>query len=162
MPLQSTAQEIPGGLGEAFLGRFDYSANRLVQLAEALPDDVYSWKPDEEGMTVELVFMHIIRYNYLYPEQSLGIVSPEDIDLDKLESMTGKETVLTYLKPSLNHARYVFKNMPAEKREEIVELYGRDTQAWNVFMQLQMHMAEHLGQLLAYSRANGVVPPWSR
>jgi len=24
------------------------------------------------------------------------------------------------------------------------------------------HLHEHLGQLIAYARSNGVVPPWSR
>ena len=157
-----TAQETPGGLEEAYLGRYNYAANRLVQLAEALPEDVFSWKPNESGMTVEHVFMHIARYNYLYPESNLGIASPADIDLDKLESMTGKQAVLKHLKPSLDHARKVLVEMPEKDRVELVELYGNDTQAWNVFFQLQVHMAEHLGQLMAYSRMNGIVPPWSR
>jgi len=160
--LPVSAQETPGGLEEAYLGRYNYAANRLVRLAEALPADVYSWKPNEDGMTVEHVFMHIARYNYLYPEYNLGIASPSDIDLDQLESMTGKETVLKYLKPSLDYARKVFVEMPEADRQKIVELYGNDTQAWNVFFQLQVHMAEHLGQLMAYSRMNDIVPPWSR
>ena len=162
MALPVSAQETPGGLEEAYLGRYNYAANRLVRLAEAIPEDVYAWKPNEGGMTVERVFMHIARYNYLYPEYNLGIPSPADINLDELESMTGKETVLKYLKPSLDYARQVFIDMPEEDRQEIVELYGNDTQAWNVFFQLQVHMAEHLGQLMAYSRMNDIVPPWSR
>ncbi|MBX2820945.1 MAG: DinB family protein [Rhodothermaceae bacterium] len=157
-----SAQETPGGLEEGFLGRYNYAANRLVRLAEALPEDVFTWKPNETGMTVEHVFMHIIRYNYEYPERNLGITSPADIDLDKLESMKGKETVLNYLKPSLDYARKVLVEMPEEDRQKIVELYGNDTQAWNVFYQLQVHMAEHLGQLMAYTRMNDIVPPWSR
>lgn len=157
-----SAQETPGGLEEAYLGRYNYAASRLLQLAEALPADVYDWKPNESGMSVEHVFMHIIRYNYQYPERNLGIVSPSDIDLDKLESMSGKETVLNHLKPSLDYARSIFVEMPEDELQQLVELYGNDTQAWNVFFQLQVHMAEHLGQLMAYSRMNDVVPPWSQ
>lgn len=157
-----SAQETPGGLEEGFLGRYNYAANRLVQLAEALPEEVYSWKPNESGMTVERVFLHIARYNYEYPERNLGIASPEEINLYTMEEMTGKEAVLKYLKPSLDYARDVLTTMPEEDRRRIVELYGRDTEAWNVFLQLQVHMAEHLGQLMAYSRMNDIVPPWSR
>jgi len=43
-----------------------------------------------------------------------------------------------------------------------VVLYGRDTEAWNVLLQLQVHMAEHLVQLIAYARMNEIVPPWSK
>ena len=31
-----------------------------------------------------------------------------------------------------------------------------------VLTQIDTHMAEHLGQLIAYSRVNGIVPPWSQ
>jgi hypothetical protein len=33
---------------------------------------------------------------------------------------------------------------------------------WAVMLQLVAHMNEHLGQSIAYARANDVVPPWSR
>ncbi len=162
VPFQAYGQEVPGDLRDGFLGRFEYAANRYTQLAEALPEDVYSWTPNEGGMSVERVFMHIVRYNYWYPESSLGVASPEEVDLDRLEDMTGKETVLEYLGPSMDHVREVLDGMSDEELAQIVSLYGRDTQGWNVLLQLQVHMAEHLGQLMAYSRANDIVPPWSR
>jgi len=31
-----------------------------------------------------------------------------------------------------------------------------------VLINLETHMAEHLGQAIAYSRMNGIVPPWSQ
>lgn len=32
----------------------------------------------------------------------------------------------------------------------------------NLWVRLVPHMHEHLGQVIAYSRANEIVPPWSR
>ena len=112
-------------------------------------------------MSIELVFMHLIHYNYLYPEM-LGIQPPAGIDMDQLEKMTGKASVLMYLEDSLEHVRKSLNHMSAEDLHKIVELYGNDTQAFNVFIQLQVHMGEHLGQLMAYARMVGVVPPWSQ
>ena len=31
-----------------------------------------------------------------------------------------------------------------------------------VLAMLDSHISEHLGQLIAYARMNGVVPPWSK
>ncbi len=158
----ASAQKPPADMREGFLIRYNYMAYRLAALAEAIPEDKFAWSPGEGVMTVEHVFMHIIRYNYLYPATSLGVDAPEGIDYENLESLTGKDTVLGHLKPSLDHVRAVLAEMSEEDLSEIVVLYGRDTEAWNVFLQLQTHMGEHLGQLIAYARMNQVVPPWSQ
>ena len=156
------AQHPPTDLRDGFLTRYNYAAQRLVALAKAMPEDKFAWSPGEGVMSVERVFMHIIRYNYYYPESSLGVAAPEGIDVPNLESLTGKAVVLEHLKPSLDHVREVLAAMSEEDLSRSVGLYGRDTEAWNVLLQLQVHMGEHLGQLIAYARMNEVVPPWSR
>jgi len=155
------ARQAPDGLEEGFLGRYNYMAQRLVALADALPEDKFSWSPAEGVMSMERVFMHIIHYNYSYPATSLGIPAPDGIDVDNLEAMTGKASVQAHLSNSLEHVRQVLAQLSEEDLKASVELYGRKTQAWNVLLQLQTHMGEHLGQLIAYTRMNGVVPPWS-
>lgn len=155
-------QETFDDVKQGFFQRYNYGASRLAQLAEVLPEETFDWKPNEGAMSMERVFMHIIRYNYLYPESALGIASPEGIEVDNLEEMTGKETVLAHLQDSFDHVRNALEGMSDEELHQKVEFYGSETQAINVFLQLQAHMAEHVGQLLAYSRMNDVVPPWSR
>lgn len=149
-----------GEFATGFFNRYEYTAMRYIRLAEALPAEVYSWSPGEGAMTVEKVYMHIIRYNYLYPEM-LGIAPPAAIEMDKLETMTGKETVARYLKASMEYVRNIVQNASEEDLQQMVNLYGNNTQAYNVYVQLQVHMSEHLGQLMAYARMNGITPPWS-
>ena len=156
------AQEVAEEMKAGFLGRFNYGANRLMQLAEALPEETFAFQPGDGAMSMERVFMHIIRYNYLYPEMSMGVDAPAGIDLDNLEDMTGKAAVLAHLEDSIEHVRTLVNGMSAEDLTAKTELYGGETIKLNVLMQLQAHMAEHLGQLLAYTRMNNVTPPWSR
>ena len=156
------AQQTPDDLKMGFMGRYHYAAQRLVALAEAIPEDKFAWSPGEGVMSIERVFMHIIRYNYYYPASSLGIAAPDEIDVPNLETLTGKATVRDHLQPSLDHVRQVLAQMSEEDLSRSVGLYGRDTQAWNVLLQLQVHMGEHLGQLIAYARMNEIVPPWSQ
>ena len=158
----ASAQKPPADLKEGFMTRYNYAAGRLVSLAEAIPEDKFAWSPGEGVMSIERVFMHIIRYNYYYPASSFGITAPEGIDVENLEMLTGKATVLDHLQPSLDHARAVLAQMSEADLSKTVVLYGRDTEAWNVLLQLQTHMGEHLGQLIAYARMNEVVPPWSQ
>ncbi len=147
---------------EGFYGRFDYATYRLLALAEDLPEDVFSWKPNEGAMSVEHVFMHLIRYNYYYPSVALQQEMPSALPVESFEQMTGKENVLKYLQGSIDHVREVVKGMSVDELNQKVMLYGRNTPAYNVFTQLEVHMGEHLGQLMAYSRMNDIIPPWSR
>lgn len=160
----AAAQSAPPGFLEEFNGQFDGSAEKLVALAEVMPEARYDWSPRDGVASVARVFMHVARYNYMYPDQNLGIASPmgreaygrwEDDVRDKAE-------VVRILRASMDHVRSVAKSMPADALGESTQLYGREVGRWAVLFQLIAHMNEHLGQSIAYARMNDVVPPWSR
>lgn len=147
---------------EAFMRHFNTSARKFMALADAMPADKYGWRPSDETMTVEHVFMHIARYNYNYLHTYLGTELPEDIDLYEMEQITGKDRVVQHLENSIAYVREHAKKMGAEELSKETRLYGRDMEAWGVLLQLITHMNEHLGQSIAYARMNDVAPPWSR
>jgi uncharacterized damage-inducible protein DinB len=145
---------------EQFLQHFD-RASRVLALAEAMPADLYSWRPDEGIFSVEEVYTHIARYNYYYLEESLGIPAPEDLDVENMESITGKEEVVEILKHSIMHVQEHIGEMPDSNIQAETEMYGRTVNGQAVLMQLVTHKSEHVGQAIAYARMNGIVPPWS-
>lgn len=153
-------QESANNFKSQFSQHFDY-ASRVLSLAKAMPAEKYSWRPSEEVSSVEEVYTHIARYNFYYPQNSLGIPVPEDIDVENIESIRGKEEVVAILERSIEHLKESVEEMPASKLEEKTELYGRTVNGQAVLMQLITHMSEHVGQSIAYARMNGVVPPWS-
>lgn len=162
IPSTMAQQTVSGNnFKEQFNRHFQY-ASRVLELAKAMPADKYSWRPDEDVMSVEEVYTHIARYNYLYPATSLDIPTPADINLDEIESITGKQNVISILEASINHLSNAVDNMPKSKLSESTELYGRTVNGQAVLMQLITHMSEHVGQSIAYARVNGVVPPWNR
>ena len=71
-----SAQSAPSNFGEEISGQFEGSARKLVALAQAMPSDTYLRRPMEGVYSVARVYTHISRYNYMYPDQSLGIESP--------------------------------------------------------------------------------------
>ena len=143
-----------------FLQHFD-RASRVLPLAEAMPADLYSWRPEEGVFSVEEVYSHIARYNFYYLEESLGIPAPDDVDVDNIESIKGKEEVLDILERSIEHVAENIGSMPDSELLEETEIYGRTVNGQTVLMQLITHKSEHVGQSIAYARMNGIVPPWS-
>ncbi len=155
------AQSSPTDYRDEFLDHFGRSSQKIISLAEAMPEKLYSWSPMENVMPVVQVYMHIARYNFMYLETSLGIAAPDGIDVDNLESITDKAQVLLLLRQSVDHVRTATRKMTADDLTRSTRLYGRDVAEWAVLFQLISHMNEHVGQSVAYARMNGVVPPWS-
>ena len=155
------AQSAPPDFRQEFSGQFGASARKLVALAEAMPAASYDWQPMEGVASVARVYMHIARYNYMYPDQNLGMGAPVAYAGFE-EEITEKDEALEILAESMSHVRRVLDAMSDEDLEAPTRLYGRDVGKWAVLLQLVTHMNEHLGQSIAYARMNRVVPPWSR
>lgn len=160
-PSQQETSVSADSLREQFDQNFN-RASRILELAKAIPADMYSWRPQEGVMSFEEVFSHVAYYNYLYPATSLNIAAPTDIDMDNIESIKGKENVISILESSIQHVKSEVIQMPNSKFSEETELYGRSVNGQAVLLQLITHKSEHFGQSIAYARMNGIVPPWSR
>ncbi len=156
------AQAPPAGFRDEFLGQFNSSSTKFIQLAEAMPESTYTWRPADGVMSVARVYAHVAHYNYLYPQTGLGIAPPAGIDLERMEATTGRAEILELLKKSREHVRTSVGRLSEADLARPTRLYGRDVQQWAVLFQLLAHMNEHLGQSIAYARSNGVVPPWSQ
>src|SRR3990170_4626668 len=61
-----------------FLGQADFVEGRLTQLAEAMPEGTYGWRPGEGVRSVGEVYLHVAFGNYIWVTMSGGKV-PEDV-----------------------------------------------------------------------------------
>ena len=147
-----------------FRGQFEASARKLVALADAMPAEALAWRPMEGVASVAEVYMHIARYNYMYPDQNLGLDTPvgEDEYSRWEDEVTDKAEAVAILTASMEYVREVAAGMSESQLGDETRLYGRNVGEWAVLLQLVTHMNEHLGQSIAYARMNQVVPPWSR
>lgn len=158
----AAGQSAPTDYRDEVLRHFEQSTQKLITLADATPEHLYTWSPGEGVMSIARVYMHIARYNYHYPETALGIESPKGIDVANLESITEKARVTQLLAGSVAHVRQLAKRLREEDLTRPTMLYGRQVAGWAVLLQLVAHMNEHVGQAVAYARMNDIVPPWSR
>ena len=152
----------PAGFRDEFLHQFETSMDKVIALSEAIPADRYTKSAVSGAMPLAQIHAHIARFNYHYPATAMGIAPTAGIDPDTLERVVDKAQVVALLRLSAEHVRQAVRQMPEEQLAQPTTLYGREVPQWSVLLQLLAHMNDHMGQSIAYARAAGVVPPWSR
>jgi uncharacterized damage-inducible protein DinB len=147
-------------MGDAMLADFARASGHLVDLAEAMPADTYSWRPAAGVRSVSEVFMHAADANF-HISGALGVAPPADLP-ENLESITDKAQVIALLKTSIEHARQAIETGAAGDLAAQHDMFGQKMSTAMMMIILDTHTHEHLGQSIAYARSNGVVPPWSK
>jgi len=133
---------------------------KLIGLAEAMPQEKYSWRPMEGVRSVSEVFMHVATANMGIPTM-IGIDPPMKMDRDMATKITAKAEVVDMLRKSFAHVKEAIGKVSDEDLDKATKMFGQETTYRNVLFLLTTHAHEHLGQSIAYARSNGVTPPWS-
>jgi uncharacterized damage-inducible protein DinB len=135
--------------------------NEFLRLAQAFPADKYTWRPGPGVKSVAEVFLHVSAANYnMY--KLVGAPVPPGLDVAGIEqSTTDKAKIIAALKASYAHAERAITEMPDANLEKTMPWLGGTITQRGVLLYIIPHIAEHLGQAIAYARINGVVPPWS-
>lgn len=149
------------GFRAEFLNELAGVEKRFVGLAEAMPADKYTWRPAAGVRSVSEVYMHVAAANYNIP-RVLGTPPPAGFDARGFDtSVTEKAKVIETLKNSFVHLRQAVLNLSDADAEKKLKWFGAENTYRGVLLFIIRHMAEHLGQSIAYARINGVVPPWT-
>ncbi len=153
------AQDMPAGVQGDLLRWYDDAANKIVQLAEAIPAEKFTWRPAEGVRSVGEVVGHVTGGNYLIMGMT-GAQAPAGAP-QNMDQMTAKADLIRALRQSIDHARATMRAMTAADLDAPANMFGRQTTKRDVCVLAVVHAHEHLGQMIAYARSNGVVPPWS-
>lgn len=138
------------------------NSEKVISLAEAIPEENYDWSPAEGVRSVKSVVFHIAGANYFFPTFA-GTTVPEGIDPQSMEkTVEGKEAIIQALKDSYAHVIQTVSEIPDAKLEEKVDFFGNEMTVRSALLLAYGHCEEHMGQLIAYGRANGITPPWSQ
>ena len=149
----------PKGIRGEMLAQLDDAAGKIEQLAEAIPQDKLTWRPGAGVRSVGEVVMHVTGGNYYIPTFA-GVKAPADAPQG--ENVSDRATAVQQLKRSFDHVRAAIRNTSDADLDKPTTLFGQQTTYRGVLLLTVTHAHEHLGQLIAYARSNGVTPPWSR
>jgi uncharacterized damage-inducible protein DinB len=149
------------GIWEGYNGEWRYVSRLLVSLAEAIPADKYGWRPQPGVRSVSEVLMHItISNDYLL--SVTGPKMPPELESNDVEKkIVSKPEVVAYLKRSLEAVKTARAQLRPGDLQRKVKIYGETVDVDGMYLRIICHDNEHLGQLIAYARMNGIVPPWS-
>jgi uncharacterized damage-inducible protein DinB len=154
------------GIWEGYDGEWHHVSRNLIALAEAIPADKYGWRPAPGVRSVSEVLMHIALSNFYLlsvtgPKMPPDIQTSFDKSINLEKTVTAKPEVIQYLKRSLDAVRRAHAGLKPADLERKVNIYSKTVPVDGMYLRIIAHANEHYGQLIAYARENGVVPPWS-
>jgi len=105
--------------------------------------------------------MYIVDANF-YLLSVTGPKMPADLKEDSGKTVTSKAEVIAWLKRSLGAVKEAHLALKPGDLERRVHIADRDATVDGMYLRIIVHANEHMGQLVAYARMTGVVPPWSK
>jgi len=155
------AQTAPEGIWQGYDGEWKHVSKQLIDLAEATPQDKFSWRPAPGVRSTSEVYMHIALANF-YLLIVTGPKMPAELKREMETNVTGKADVINWLKRSLDAVKEAHASVAPKDLDRKVHIADRDATVDGMYLRIIVHANEHMGQLIAYARMTGVAPPWSK
>lgn len=135
---------------------------KYVDLAEALPADKYTWRPETGVRSISELFLHVAGANFEFPPLMTGTAPSPGFNKEGFEkSTTDKAKIIEQLNKSFTYAIAAVVSMSNADFAKPEKKLGPDANDGDVIYLMVVHNHEHLGQSIAYARVNGVTPPWT-
>ena len=171
-PRPATAQDAAGkdaavALRKSYLADIEDMQGKFVQLAEAIPADKYSWRPAPGVRSIGEAFMHVASEYYAWSPRSFGatpspVVTMSREGFEKFESNSSKDSVVKHLKEGFAYGKQAVEGVDPATLVGTKKFFGRDATTADIALGMAGDLHEHMGQLIAYARMNGIKPPWSK
>lgn len=164
---------IPGEL----LWELEIAERQLMALAEAIPAGKYAWRPNDTTRSVSEVLVHVAAGIFMLLDQ-IGVSAPADLydplpaegperlwtmvrRNDQLEkTVREKNQVLGLLRPSFAALTKSLAQATGAELHRTVHFFGEQTTVRRVYLRVLAHTHEHMGQMIAYLKINGLATPW--
>ncbi|MCY4000814.1 MAG: DinB family protein [Bacteroidetes bacterium] len=140
---------------DAVVMDFDGASEKINSLSDAIPDDHFDWSPAEGVRSVVEVLNHVSDANF-----GIAAMLGHESDYEAMATDT-KEGAMARLMASQDHVRELIGSMTDADLSSNAEVFGMTMNHYGALGILTGHTHEHLGQLIAYARSNGIAPPWS-
>lgn len=134
---------------------------KFTSLAEAIPQDKYSYRPGDGARTFAELFLHTAAAGFNFPTMKGTPAAPDFTAKGFEKSTTDKTKIVEWLNKSFTYSIASAQSMTNADFATLLPKLGPDANAGDVIYLMVVHQHEQLGIAIAYSRAIGVVPPWT-
>ena len=90
-------------------------------------------------------------------ERIVGLIQRND---EIVAGTRDKDAIVALLRRSLQQVERSFTDASDSELERRLHFFGEETTVRRAYLRLLAHTHEHMGQMIAYLRFNGIAPPW--
>ncbi len=145
-------------LTESVMGRYKTIRQNLIESAEAMPEEGYSFRLTPPQRPFGEWIGHVAMGNYNY----CGVIKGEKTpDTHHLHALTGKAELTKALVESFEYCDGALKDM--DDRKALTEVSVGDKKVYPVQGMIAIVSSgnEHYGNIVGYLRSKGITPPSS-
>ncbi|MFC2084748.1 DinB family protein [Bacteroidota bacterium] len=142
---------------EDFSGLWKRAVKYTIELAEAMPEENYGFKPTEIQMTFGEQLIHISKN--LYWLCSEYIIDEDNPTSNFDEEIHSKKEIIRFLKSSFNYVSDTIEKFDEIRLKDTVNFAELKINKERIFYLMRDHMTHHRGQLVVYLRLNKIEPP---
>jgi uncharacterized damage-inducible protein DinB len=141
---------------------------KILALAKAVPEEKYAWRPSPAVRSFGEVMIHIANGNRLLLH--IATTAPARAALEKEitenaareKQPLSRAEIIKLVTDSFADLKQALEPLSAGALGRDMQFFGTPTTQRGIFVLTDTHIAEHLGQAIAYARTMGIAPPWSR
>ncbi len=159
--------DIPKSIAESVSGTLQFAEGNFLGIAEAMPEDKYSFIPatgkfDDARSFGEQV-KHVACAQFAFFNEFEGKKPPDDCEKGGHDPAKTKAELIKYLKDSFDYSNRVLATLTVQNALDRVEgRYAGPTTKLGISVVSVWHITDHYGQLVEYLRMNGIVPPFTQ
>ncbi len=144
---------------QMYLDVWNTASEHCLEVARAMPEDLYSYKPTEVSKTFGEQMVHIAHTVELLTQRYVqGMeVKPNTPDASKMS----KAEILELLEKGMSYVKEVIYTVEQEQLDQTCVMYhsGNTVSRAFAFFYVQDHMNNHRSKANLYIRMNGIQPP---
>lgn len=139
-----------------FLKKWENTKAYTIAVAEAMPEELYNYKPDPEARTFKAQLLHMMS-NMMW--LSADYLDAEKYNGDLKDDTISKEVVLEMLNETFDLSHAAVAAFPNERMGEVVKFFAGPMEVQQILMLMTDHMTHHRGQILVYLKMNQIKAP---
>lgn len=162
-PARTEHNDIPTSIAESVSGTLQFAEGSLLGVAEAMPEDKYSFVPTagkfDDARSFGEQVKHVACAQFAFFNEFEGRQPPGDCEKGGHDPAKTKAELVKYLKDSFDYSNRVLATLSATNALDRVEgRYGGPNTKLGISVIAVWHITDHYGQLVEYLRMNGIVP----
>ena len=156
--------DVPRSIAESVSGTLQFAEGNFLGIAEAMPDEKYSFVPTAGKFDGVRSFgeqvKHVACAQFAFFNEFEGKTPPDDCEKGGHDAAKTKPELIKYLKDSFDYSNRVLAKLTAQNALDRVEgRYAGPNTKLGIAVVALWHITDHYGQMVEYLRMNGIVPP---